>query len=77
MEIVTFKSKSQTMKFYVFTLLSDDEQFDLLFNEGVFIDFREMGDRRFTLYKLYSFFVEVQYEISQNKIVGKVVFQTN
>jgi hypothetical protein len=65
------------MNFYEFTLLSDVNQFDLVFKEGVFIDFRETGDRRFTLYKLYSFFVEVQYEISQNKIVGKVVFQTN
>ncbi len=63
------------MKFFDFTLLSDENQFDLVFNEGVFIDFSVVGNSRFTLYKLYSFFVEVQYEISQNKIIGKIVFQ--
>lgn len=65
------------MNFYEFTLLSDDDQFTIIFLEGHFINFREIKQSIFALYKHYGFFVEIEYEISQNRIVGKVVFQTN
>ena len=63
------------MNFYEFTILSDNEQFDLVFKKGKFIDFNEIGKSRFVLYKLCGFFVEIQYEMEKNRIIEKVVFQ--
>lgn len=63
------------LSFYEFTQLPDEQQFNLVFKEGEFIDSREIGGNRFVLYKLYGFFVELQYNISENSIVNKVAFQ--
>lgn len=63
------------ISFYDFTLLPDQQQFDLVFKDGEFIDFREVGNSKFVLYKLYNFTVEIQYDILANSIVNKVVFQ--
>lgn len=65
---------TEEISFYDFTILSEERQFELVFKEGEFIDFREVEMNRFVLYKLYSFFVELQYDILQNNIVSKVVF---
>lgn len=64
------------ISFYDFTLLPDQHQFDLVFKDGEFIDFREVGNSKFVLYKLYGFFVELQYDILQNSIVNKIVYQS-
>lgn len=63
------------ISFYDFTLLPDEQQFEFLFAEGKFIDSRKAGNSKFVMYALYGFCVELEYDISQNKIVGKVVFQ--
>lgn len=47
----------------------------MVFSEGKFISFREIDDSRFELYQLYNFFVEIDYNKSQNRIVSKLVFQ--
>lgn len=64
-----------SLSFYDFTSLPDEQQFNLVYNEGQFIDSREIGKYRFALYKLYGFFVELQYNVLQNKLVNKLVFQ--
>lgn len=66
---------TEKISFFDYTILSEEQQFELVFTEGEFIDFKEVGVHRFVLYKLYSFFVELQYDILQNCIVNKVVFQ--
>lgn len=63
------------LSFYDFTQLPDEQQFNLVFKEGEFIDSREIGENRFALYKLYGFFIELQYNVLQNKLVNKLVFQ--
>lgn len=63
------------LSFYDFTQLPDEQQFNLVFKEGEFIDSKEIGKNRFALYKLYGFFVELQYNVLQNKLVNKLVFQ--
>lgn len=50
--------------------LSDHDKYDLVFKQGDFIDVYIKSDSRFTLYSLFTFFVEVEYQISQNKIIG-------
>lgn len=50
--------------------LTDHDKYDLVFKKGDFINVHFEGDSRFVLYSLYLFFVEVEYLVSENKIVG-------
>ena len=61
---------------YTFKLLSDHEQYDLVFTKGDFVTTREEGASRFALYALETFFVEVEYDVDSNKIVRKVSFNS-
>ncbi len=59
---------------YQFKLLSDQEQYDLVFNKGQFLTYRLKLNSRFALYALNKFFVEIEYDVRSNKIVNKVSF---
>ncbi len=61
---------------YQFKLLSDQEQYDLVFNKGQFLTYRLKLNSRFALYALHRFFVEIEYNVKRNKIVNKVSFIT-
>lgn len=63
------------ISFYDFTVLPDAKQFELIFTEEEFIDFRDAGSSTFVLYKLYGFCVELQYDALQKHIINKIVFQ--
>ena len=63
------------ISFYSFTPPPDEKQYELVFTDAEFINFREVGSSKFVLYRLYGFLVELAYNILQNKIVKKVVFQ--
>lgn len=58
------------ISFSDFTMLPDQSQFTLVFTEDQFINFREVGNSKFVLYKLYNFFVELQYDILQNNSIN-------
>lgn len=62
------------MKLYDFKLLPDKEQYDIVFNKGQFSDYCLEKNKRFALYAISKFFVEVEYDEINNKIVGKVSF---
>ncbi|PKD17655.1 hypothetical protein APR41_05455 [Salegentibacter salinarum] len=62
------------MTLYEFKLLLDEEQYRLLFNKGDFLTYRLEPNSRFALYALEKFFVEVEYNRKNNKIVNKVSF---
>jgi len=59
---------------YKFLALQDQEQYDLVFNEGVFIDYKIEGNQRFALYAIDMFFVEVEYDNQKNIIIDKKAF---
>lgn len=63
------------ISFYSFTPLPDEKQYELVFTDAEFINFREVGSSKFVLYRLYGFFVELQYDVLQNHIMNKIVFQ--
>lgn len=42
--------------------------------KGYFLDEYHENDKRFALYALYKFFIEVEYDIEKNKITNKVSF---
>ncbi|WP_159474782.1 hypothetical protein [Chryseobacterium sp. 18068] len=60
----------QKLSFYEFTQLSDEQQYDLLFRNGEFLNYSVRNNVKFALYKLYNFFVEVVYDNENNKIIN-------
>ncbi|PHR96753.1 MAG: hypothetical protein COA80_08470 [Leeuwenhoekiella sp.] len=61
---------------YEFKLLSDYQQYDVVFTEGTFIDAIIEENTRYALYAVDLFFVELEYDVARNKIVGKTSFVT-
>lgn len=62
------------MTLYEFKLKSDHEQYDIVFNQGEFIEYHIEESRRFALYAVHKFFVEVEYDLWTNKVVKKNSF---
>jgi len=67
-------SAKKELTLYEFKMLSDNEQYDLIFKEGEFLDALIQGNVRFALYAVYKFFVEIEYNSVNNKIVNKISF---
>ena len=59
---------------YEFLALPDQEQYNIVFNTGEYLDIRIEESRRFVLYAVDLFFVEVEYNSEDNKIVNKRAF---
>lgn len=53
---------------------SDHEQYDIVFTQTDFIEYHIENSRRFALYTVFKFFVEVEYDLWSNKVVGKRSF---
>ncbi len=61
--------------FYEYTSLSDHDQCNLLFTTGDFVDVKIVGNKRYLLYRVYNFYVELTYDTENNTILDKVVFR--
>lgn len=57
-----------------FNSLTQHEQYDLVFTKGDFVDYYIKKETRFSLYALYTFFVEVEYDVPRNKVVNLIAF---
>lgn len=55
--------------------LVPNEQYDLVFTQGDFINYYLKGEIRYVLYGLFKFFVEVEYNVSKNKISNLIPFE--
>ena len=62
------------LSFYEFTQLPKEEQYNLAFTLGEFINTSETGNVRFALYKLFNFYVEAVYDSKENKIITLTSF---
>jgi hypothetical protein len=57
-------------------MLSDQKQYDEVLNgSGVYLDNHIKGNLRFNLYAIDKFFVEVEYNNTENKIVNLSAFK--
>lgn len=61
---------------YEFLALQDQEQYDVGFTQGQYLDIRIEEKNRFVLYAVEKFFVEVKYDSEKNKIINKTAFVT-
>ncbi len=59
---------------YKFLALSEQEQYDIIFTRGEFLEISLEGNKRFVLYAIDLFFVEVEYNSNENKIINKKAF---
>ncbi len=65
---------SQLPSFFEFTHLGEEEQYNLTFKKGDFVGTSEKEDKKFVLYKLNNFFVEIIYDIERNIIISLTAF---
>lgn len=63
------------MKLYDFLILPEEEQFNTIWNSGVFVGQVFENDIVLNLYSINEFFVEVHYNSTLNKIVDKKSFK--
>ncbi|MFD2602008.1 hypothetical protein [Flavobacterium suzhouense] len=63
------------MKLYEYKQLNDNEQYNILWNDGVLIDACIDGKVRKLLYAIHNFYVELWYDIATNKILWKLSFK--
>jgi hypothetical protein len=63
------------MKLYDYKTLSEDEQFNAVWNDGTYIDTFIHGNIKINLYAINNFFVEIYYDAVLNKIIDKKHFK--
>ncbi|WP_179019170.1 hypothetical protein [Winogradskyella forsetii] len=63
------------MTLYAFNSLSTDEQYNFLWQEGVYLDTVVKKDIKLNLYAINKFFVEVHYNAVTNKLVALKSFK--
>jgi len=63
------------MKIYDFLILGEQEQYQSVWDQGTHIDDIIRDRIHYQLYAVGDFYVEVYYNVSDNKIVGKQAFK--
>ncbi|MCD0456363.1 hypothetical protein LPB85_13035 [Chryseobacterium sp. LC2016-27] len=63
-----------SISYYDFNNLSKESQIELVMAEGKIIDETIKNNLRFVIYELFSFSVEIVYNIDRNKIAGLSAF---
>lgn len=58
------------MGIYEFNMLSEENQYDLVFTKGTFVNSIKNGNVKYVLYSVHMFWVEIIYEDSIKKITG-------
>lgn len=63
------------ISYYDFQNLPDDIRYDMVINQGRFVEEKIIDNLKYSLYEVSFFSVEVIYNISSNKITGMNVFE--
>ena len=62
------------MTLYEFRMLDEDAQWDAVWAYGKFVDLYLTPDIKYVLYTIDRFFVEVEWDIATDQIIGKGAF---
>ena len=57
-----------------FNILTQHERYDLVFTKGEFVNYYLEDNIRYALYNLFKFYVEIEYNVSNNKISNLIAF---
>ncbi len=63
------------MTLYEYKMLSEYDQFDTLFSKGRFLDMVIEGNSKYVLCVMDKFFIEVEWNIENDNIIGKEEFK--
>lgn len=63
------------MKLYEFLILSDELQYQTVWESGVHVYNIVYNRIHHQLYAINDFYVEIHYSVSDNKIIGKLAFK--
>ena len=63
------------MSIHQYKMLSKDDQWDTVFSKGKFLDIVIEGNTKHLLYAIDKFFVEVEWNIENDEIMGKGEFK--
>lgn len=63
------------MGIYDYLALDNEEQWDVLWDKGIFVDAYKSIDCSYQLFAIDKFFVEVELDITNDSILGKSVFK--
>jgi hypothetical protein len=58
------------MTLYQFKVLKQQEQYQTVWDSGVYLTDRIVENNRFALYQIDSFYVEIFYNTNENKIIS-------
>ena len=58
------------MTLYQFKLLRERDQYNTVWEKGILVDARITEQYKFLLYRVDTFYVEIQYNSESNKIMG-------
>ena len=58
-----------------YKMLSEDEQYDIVFSKGKFLDIVIEGNSKYVLYAINKFFIEVEWNNEKDEIIGKGEFK--
>ena len=64
------------MELYEFRLLGSNEQAQRLWDDGVFLISRNRRNEKLLLYQLFNFYVEVVYDVDDNRLKEMKSFKT-
>lgn len=63
------------MTLYEYKMLSEDEEYNTVFDKGKFLDIVIEGSSKYVLYAIDKFFVEVIWDEEKDEIISKGVFK--
>lgn len=63
------------MKLYDFLILSDEQQYQAIWEHGTYIDSLLFDKIHHQLYSINDFFIEIYYDALSNNIIGKEPFK--
>lgn len=58
-----------------FNTLSEHDKYDTTFRQGNFVEYWINKNQRFALYSVFMFYVEVEYNATENKIKNLISFE--
>ncbi|MBB4119906.1 hypothetical protein GGR32_002218 [Mesonia hippocampi] len=64
------------MTLYEFIRLPESDQYHVAFTRGVFITYHLEAEKRYALYAIDKFFIEVTYAVEANKLLAIKSFKT-
>lgn len=63
------------MRIEEFNLLSEFDKYDIVFTKGIFYTYKLKGDIKLVYYVVFDFYTVIQYNISNNEIIGISSFE--